>query len=191
MPEGTETAEAPAADVTPESEVQSEDAPKGAPTQADIDRLQKALEAERSARRDADTRAKANAEAAKQIQEMEDASKSETQKLTDKLARSDARVAELEAELARERIARRHGLTDAQVKRLIGETEEELEADAQELVQLFRAEVEQEEQEPAETNGHRQPPSTPRPALKSGTQPPVALNDDKMLADVKRKLGIK
>lgn len=188
MPEGAETAVVDEG-VTPDENDGQEEAPK-APTQADLDRVQKALEAERKLRRDAETKAAAHSEAAAKIQEIEDSQKSETQKLTDKLTRSEARAAELEAELVRERVARRHGLNDAQAKRLIGETEEELDADAEELLAMLVVEVE-EEDELEETDGHRRPPSTPRPTLRSGAGSNTALNGDPMLAAVKSKLGIK
>lgn len=184
MPEGAETV-ATDEGVTPDETEGQEDAPK-AITQADLDRVTKALEAERKLRRDAETKAQAHSEAAAKIQEIEDSQKSETQKLTDKLARSESRNAELEAELIRERVARRHGLTDAQVKRLIGETEEDLDADALELLSMIAPEVEEEDEEE-----ERHAATTPRPALKSGTRPATPLNGDPMLAAVKSKLGIK
>lgn len=185
MPEGTESA--PGAEVvTTEESEEAEGGEPQAPTQADLDRVSKALEAERKLRRDAEAKSAANAEAAAKIQEIEDATKSETQKLTDKLARSESRNAELEAELIRERVARRHGLTDAQVKRLIGETEEDLDADALELLSMIAPEVEEEDEEE-----ERHAATTPRPALKSGTRPATPLNGDPMLAAVKSKLGIK
>ena len=48
----------------------------------------------------------------------------------------DGKVKQAQLEAARERTARKYGLPDALVNRLAGETEEELEADAQELQAL-------------------------------------------------------
>jgi len=187
MPEGAETAEATQVETT--EDAGTEQAPEGkAPTQADFDKMQAALKKANDEAARYRHEAKANADAATKIAEIEEAGKSETQKLTDRASRSEARVAELELELARERVARRHNLTDAQVTRLLGSNEEELEADALVLLETFQVRQE-EEQEEEETNGHRQAPTTPRPTLKSGKVPSTNLNDDKLLEAIKRKVG--
>ena len=69
----------------------------------------KALDEERKARRDAERQAK-------DLQ---------------------ARVAELEAAAVRRDVAAAHGLSEAQAKRLVGSTRDELEADAAELLELL------------------------------------------------------
>lgn len=168
-------------------------APAPTTTAPGADKLQAEVEKWKNLSRENEKKAKANAEAAQKYADLEESQKSDSQKLTDQLAKTGSRVMELEAELLKERVARRHGLTDPQMQRLIGSTEEELEADAVEFLAMLKGDEEEEEQEEGEveTNGHRQPPGTPKPLLKSGAKPPVGLNDDKMLASVKAKLGIK
>lgn len=81
--------------------------------------------------------AKTNRDAAKRLAEIEEATKTEAQKVADKAALSDKAAADATQELARLRVAMRKGLTEAQAKRLIGATEEDLEADADELLASF------------------------------------------------------
>jgi hypothetical protein len=104
--------------------------------------------------------AKANADAAKKLADMEDADKSEVQKLTDKATESDKAAAAAQQELARLRVAMRKGLTEAQAKRLIGATEEELEADADELLASFP--------KGADDKDTAAGPTRPKEKLKSG-----------------------
>ncbi len=84
-----------------------------------------------------EAQAKANADAARRLQELEDASKSEGQKLTERTTAAEKAAAAAQGELLRLRVAMRKGLTEAQAKRLVGATEEELEADADELLTSF------------------------------------------------------
>lgn len=84
--------------------------------------------------------AKDNAAAAKRLADLEEAGKSEQQKAADKAAQAEKDAADARKELARLRVAMRKGLTEAQAKRLVGDTEEELEADAEELLESFGAE---------------------------------------------------
>ncbi len=73
------------------------------------------------------------AAAEKTLQEASDKDKSEVEK-------ANGRVIALEADvkrLAKEAIGFKHGLNEAQIKRLVGDTAEELEADAAELVETL------------------------------------------------------
>ena len=83
--------------------------------------------------------AKANADAAKRLKEMEDADKSEVQRANEAVAAAEKRANEAEAKALRAEIAAEKGLTLSQAKRLIGSTREELEADADELLEAFKA----------------------------------------------------
>ena len=65
---------------------------------------------------------------------MEDGSKSELTKAQEALAKHQTDLTAAQLELARVRVAIRKGLTESQAKRLVGETEEELEADADEFL---------------------------------------------------------
>ncbi len=83
---------------------------------------------------------KANEEAASfrhKLKELEDRDKSESEKLTERLTAAEKRAAEAEAQALRLEVATAKGLTATQVKRLVGSTREELEADADELLADF------------------------------------------------------
>jgi len=84
-----------------------------------------------------ETRAKENAAAATRLKEIEDNAKSEGQKTDEAKRAAEERAAHAEHELVKLRVAMRKGLTDVQAKRLVGNTEEELEADADELLTSF------------------------------------------------------
>lgn len=66
----------------------------------------------------------------KKAKELEDANKSETERLTEQLTAAEARAAKAELDHARVEVAAAKGLTVAQSKRLVGTTKDELEADA-------------------------------------------------------------
>lgn len=82
-------------------------------------------------------RSKENADAAKRLAELEEQDKTEVQRLTDASQAAQDRADKAERELLRLRVASRKGLTEAQAKRLQGDTEDELEADAEELLASF------------------------------------------------------
>src|SRR5512142_2042771 len=84
-------------------------------------------------------RAKENAGAADKLKALEDQNKTEAQKAEDARKAAEADRDSTKAELLRLRVAMKKGLTDAQAKRLVGTTEEELEADADELLSSFRS----------------------------------------------------
>lgn len=88
--------------------------------------------------REQEKRAKENAEAAKRLQEFEERDKTEAQKLADRAEAAEKRAAELETRALRLEVAAEKGLTTAQAKRLVGATREELEADADELLETFK-----------------------------------------------------
>lgn len=83
---------------------------------------------------------KANKEAAAyrhKLKEFEDRDKTDSEKLTERAAAAEHRAAEAEARALRLEVAAAKGLTPSQVKRLVGSTREELEADADELLADF------------------------------------------------------
>ena len=118
----------------------------------------KALDQERKARRDAE---KANADMAKRLKEFEDADKSELEKVAAKAAEAEQRAVEAEARALRLEVAAAKGLTPSQAKRLIGSTQEELEADADEILADFAA-----AKKPADSL-----PSRPRPKKGGASDP--------------------
>jgi len=77
---------------------------------------------------------------AKKAKELENAQKSESEKLTEAKTVAEKEAVKAGQEAARLRVALKKGLTEVQAKRLIGETEEELEADADELLASFQKE---------------------------------------------------
>jgi hypothetical protein len=74
---------------------------------------------------------------AAKFDELDQASKTEQERLTERLAAAEARAAEIEGRALRLEVASENGLTPAQAKRLVGSTREELEADAKELLATF------------------------------------------------------
>lgn len=101
------------------------------PTQPLGDGGKRALDAERKARRDAERKA-ADLEA--RLGELEDRDKSEVARLTDQVAKLTTDLAAAVAGRERWKVALDRGLTATQAKRLVGETAEELAADADELL---------------------------------------------------------
>lgn len=95
----------------------------------------KALDAERREKRAAEKRA-ADLEA--RLKEFEDRDKTESTRATERAEAAEKRAAEAEARALRLEVASEKGLTPAQAKRLVGDSREELEADAQELLDTFK-----------------------------------------------------
>lgn len=116
--------------------------------------------------------AKKNAEAAKRLSELEASQKTEQEKLTDRLTELESTARSSTLEAARLRVALRKGLTETQAKRLVGETVEELESDADELLESFKT--------PASAL-----PRKPTERLRGGAEPEAGLEetDPAKLAD--------
>ena len=104
--------------------------------ESDGEGLKKALAAKRRQHRDAESRAKA-AEA--RLQEIEDAQKSEAEKLQERAVRAEKEAAEARTELLRERIAREEGVPPEFIDRLRGGTEGEIRDDAKLFVAALPA----------------------------------------------------
>lgn len=77
---------------------------------------------------------------AKRLKEIEEANKSELDKAKDGQTAAERRAIDAETKLLRLEVAAEKGLSPTQAKRLMGATREELEADADELLEAFRAE---------------------------------------------------
>lgn len=103
-------------------------------TQADVDRIV----AERVARERGkfadygDLKAKAA-----KFDELDQASKTEQERLTERLTSTESRATRAESKALRLEVAFEKGLTPAQAKRLVGSTRDELEADAEEIKRDF------------------------------------------------------
>lgn len=95
----------------------------------------KALDAERREKRAAEKRA-ADLEA--RLKEFEDRDKTESTRAIERAEAAEKAAAAAEARALRLEVAAEKGLTPAQAKRLVGESREELEADASELLETFK-----------------------------------------------------
>ena len=85
-----------------------------------------------------EARAKENKDAASKLKELEDAQKTEQERLTEKLNATETRAKEAELKAARLEVATEKGLPKTSVKFLTGTTPEELEASADELLELIK-----------------------------------------------------
>lgn len=95
----------------------------------------KALDAERREKRAAEKRA---AELEAKLKEFEDRDKTESTRAIERAEAAEKALAAAESRALRLEIASEKGLTPAQAKRLVGESREELEADADELLETFK-----------------------------------------------------
>jgi Fe2+ transport system protein B len=101
--------------------------------------LVKTLAKQKEDLREQRARNAALAEKARKLDEIEQANKSEAEKLAERAAQAEARATALETAAIRNQIALERGLTPTQAKRLMGATREELEADADELLADLKA----------------------------------------------------
>lgn len=145
-------------------------------TQAELDRIiEERLARERKKYADYD---ELKAKAAK-LDEYEAASKSDLEKAAEKAAAAEKRAEQAELKLLRYEVAFDKGLTPAQAKRLVGSSREELEADADEILEAFP------------TQGGVTPPPSRKPAaeLQGGGDPtsgPLEMDPAKLAADLPR-----
>lgn len=149
----TPDAEAPNAEAT-----EAPDPDKELLSQADDpDAVRKALQREREAAKEAKRRAD---EFAAKVAEFEDRDKTETQKLSERAQSAEERATQAEMKALRFEVAVKKGLTGeraALANRLQGNTKEELEADADQLLTLLA-----EKQETSFDGGPRGTPASPR-----------------------------
>lgn len=115
---------------TPDTPKDDGGAWKAPADQAELDKIIEArLARERAKYADyGDLKAKAD-----EFDKAQDASKSELQKAADRAAKAEAAATQAQRDAWRAQIALDEGLTPTQAKRLVGDTREELLADAQEL----------------------------------------------------------
>lgn len=139
---------------------------------AEIEKLRRENAAHRTKNRDLQA-------AADRLAKLEDEKKSEGEKLADRIAEAEKRAKEAETRALRLEVATAKGLSAAQAKRLVGETREELEADADEILEAFPT-----------VSGLTPPPSRkPTPQLRGGTDPttePVETDPAKLAGSVPR-----
>lgn len=110
---------------------------------------------------------------AQRFQELDDAAKSEQQRTSEALTAAQERAVRAEGELLRMQVATEKGLTAAQAKRLVGNTREELAADADDFLASMPA--------PPQASTSR----TPVEALRPGALPQTAdLTVDERIAEL-------
>jgi len=153
----------------------------------------RALETERKARRKAEADAKAAQDELAALKTASDTSKTETEKLAAKLAELEQRARTAELNALRVEVAQAKGLPARLAARLAGATRDELEADADDLLQVVKpneegAKSEGEEggaKSEGEEGGAKPAPGssafggTPAETLKPG----ASNTDDDMVAD--------
>jgi len=147
----------------------------------DPEKLRAALEAARKDAAKYRTKAKELEPLAAKAKELEDAGKSETEKLTGKLTEAEQRAATAERRALVLEVAAEKGLTAKQAKRLTGNTREEIEADADELLEEFPTQA---------TDPDPKVRQRPRERLRGGLDPeddPVELDPAKIAAAIPRR----
>lgn len=163
-------------------ENEEEEEPQPEPERSETDDLEKIKAALKKANAEAAKfrkEAKANEAAAKRVAELENANKSEAEKLADKAAAAEERASTAELKALRLEIAHDKGLTPAQAKRLVGATREELEADADDLMETFGAKAAKATADGVD--GDEPKPSSGRP--KETLRPGAANEDDESEID--------
>jgi hypothetical protein len=103
-------------------------------------------------------------------------------------AKAEARRRTAESEIARYRVAMRRGLTEAQARRLLAETEDDFDADARQMLAAPKKGGLQRDLLRAALN--KRPPLR-RAVLKSGSVGSGLNEGDRLLRTLKRKLGIR
>jgi len=144
--------------------------------QADVDRIvQERLAKEKAKYADYDD---LKAKAA-QVDQLTESKKTDLDKLTEQIEGLKRSQADADQKALRAEVAMAKGLTPAQAKRLAGASQEELEADADEILEAFPV-----------PSGTTPPPSRqPKPALSGGGDPseePVETNPAKLAEGLPR-----
>lgn len=114
------------------------------------------------------TKAKELEPLAQRLKEFEDRDKSEGEKFTERLSAAEKRAEAAEQKALRLEVAASKGLSPTQAKRLVGATREELEADADEIIEAF----------PARSAASPPPSTKPSPSARGGTDPTEAPEPD-------------
>lgn len=124
-----------------------------------------------------EARAKANKGAADKLAEIEEASKTEAQKLAERAEAAEKALADAKADALRLSVIAKHGIPEEYQEFVTGATEDELVAKAQKVQKLIEA------QAAATPTRHAAVPG-------EGTTPALALNGDGIESALKNALGI-
>lgn len=109
----------------------------GKPEDSDAEKLKAEVDRWKRISRENEEKAKANADAAKRLKDLEDSDKSAIEKAESRASAAEKERDEAKGHLLRVTVAAEKGLTPTQAKRLVGSTREELESDADELLETF------------------------------------------------------
>lgn len=112
------------------------EAPQGAPAAPVVPEAPQETDWKAEARK-WEGRAKENSKAAERLTELEEANKSELQKVIDRAEAAEKKIATAQAEALRLTVAARHGITGDALDLLHGSDEDELEAKATKLAALI------------------------------------------------------
>lgn len=126
----------------------------------------RALAAERARAKAAEEQA---ADLKKRLDELDDKDKSEVEKLRKENADLKTQISDRDGRLLRAEVAAAKGLTPAQAKRLVGATQAELEADADEILEAFGGPKKPDD--PAKDDKNGPPSNRPKPNLGGGSDP--------------------
>lgn len=116
---------------------------------------------------------------AEKLRELEKSQQSEQERLSSERDSLKSRADTAETELLRLRVAMRKGLSEAQARRLVGSTEEELETDADDLLESF-----------SPSSNQQQVPRRPVENLRGGSRPdtePEETDPAKLASMVRRR----
>lgn len=121
----------------------------------------------------------AEAKAAK-LDELEDANKSEIERATEKVTAAEKRAQEAELRALRLEVAADKGLSPAQARRLVGSSKEDLEEDADDLIDTFGTSQEDKANgDDSDQNKEDRKARRPKEALKAGAAPDTEIPDVK------------
>lgn len=134
----------------------------------------RAIQREREARKELEARLKEMEPLVAKARELEEAQKSETQRLQERADNAEKLAAETQRELMRLRVASEKGLPPKLAARLTGNTIEELEADADELLNLVPT---------------KKPSASADDTLVGTRTPPAAAQDVDAIVDKLRAAG--
>lgn len=128
--------------------------------------------------------AKTNAAAAKKLDEIEEANKTESQKLADKATVAEKRAADAEAKSTRYEVAAELGIQAKHLKYLTGSTKDEIEESGKGILDDFPEAYGQ-----SGTDADKNKPTRPKERLRSGAAPdeePDETDPHKLAATVPR-----
>lgn len=133
-----------ATEATVEPEALEATAEAGETEEFDAERAKAKIAKQNSEAKNLRTRVKELEAYEAKVREIEEAQKSEAQKIQERADKAEQRAQAIEAELIRERIARRHKIDDDDLDLLGTGTEEQLEARAKKIAALKAAAAERE-----------------------------------------------